>query len=224
MIRVSDNVTTASIPYNQPNLKQVHHQSRQHVRDIEEDGAAEIVNSQINSTSLGQTTNLKEALRQQRRAQVIGRISSTVGHQRSEALGHFQLGQQEYANGNVMQAATAMHLACELDPDNEAFKQHYEMVRKEARVLKAQEFIDAAENAESFSNWGRAIEQYRKAVSYECEAAAPYARLSCIENRSRSEGDPTFASTVLKDPENPDYHCMLGEAYFRQDMTLNAKG
>lgn len=171
-------------------------------------------------------TNIKETLRQQRRQQVIGQVSSNLEQQRAQALTHFQQGQQDYADGRVMQAATAMHLACKLDPDNEEFKQHFQMVRKEARVLKAQEYIASAENAESFSNWGRAIELYRKAVAYECEPAAPYARLAYLV--AKIEPDPRevirlLQIAVLKEPENPEYHCLLGEAYFRQDMALNAK-
>jgi curved DNA-binding protein CbpA len=171
-------------------------------------------------------TNIKETLRQQRRDRVIGQVSSNLEQQRAQALTHFQQGQQDYAAGRVMQAATAMHLACKLDPDNEDFKQHFQMVRKEARVLKAQEYIASAENAESFSNWGRAIELYRKAVAYECEPAAPYARLAYLV--SKIDPDPREVIRLLqiavqKDPDNPEYHCLLGEAYFRQDMALNAK-
>ena len=178
------------------------------------------------SASTAANINIKESLRQQRRQQVIGQVSSTLGQQRAQALTHFQQGQQDYSEGRIMQAATAMHLACKLDPDNEEFKQHFEMVRKEARVLKAEEYIASAEHAESFSNWGRAIELYRKAVAYECEPAAPYARLAYLV--SKIDPDPREVIRLLqiavqKDPDNPEYHCLLGEAYFRQDMTLNAK-
>ena len=119
-----------------------------------------------------------------------------------------------------------MHLACELAPDNEEYIEHHRLVRQEARRLKSREFIAAAENAESFQNYGRAIEQYRKAVSYDCDPAEPYARLAYL--LSRLDPDPREVIRLLqiavqKEPDNAEYHCLLGESYFRQGMSLNAK-
>ena len=170
--------------------------------------------------------SIKERLRRQRTKQIIGQVSSSIEEQRQKAHERFEQGMSDYREGRVMQAATALHFACELDPENQQYKEHFRVIRKEARALKAAEFIAAAENAESFSNYGRAIEQYRKAVSYECEAAAPYARLAYLV--SKLDPDPReiihlLQIAVQKDPENAEYHCLLGEAYFRQGMSLNAK-
>ena len=170
--------------------------------------------------------DIKERMKKKRQADVLGQISMTVAEQKRKAQEHFDQGMKEYADGLVMQAATAIHLACKLAPDNEDFKEHFRVVRKEARAIKALEFIAAAENAESFSNFGRAIEQYRKAVSYECEDATPYARLAYL--LSKLDPDPReilrlLQIAVQKDPTNAEYHCLLGESYFRQGMTLNAK-
>ncbi len=189
---------------------------RQRERQAEQEQNAKTSNS----------SSIKERMKQQRQKSILGKISSSVGEQKQKAKEHFEQGKKEYSQGNVMQAATAMHLACKLDPDNEHYKEHFRVVRKEARALKATEFIAAAENAEAFSNYGRAIEQYRKAVSYECDAAAPYARLAYL--LSKLDPDPREILRLLqiasqKDPDNAEYHCLLGEAYFRQGMTLNAK-
>ena len=172
------------------------------------------------------TDSIKERLRKQRKRQIIGRVSSSIEEQRQKAHDSFEQGMLDYREGRVMQAATALHFACELDPENQQYKEHFRVIRKEARSLKAAEFIAAAENAESFSNYGRAIEQYRKAVSYECEDAAPYARLAYLV--SKLDPDPReiihlLQIAVQKDPDNAEYHCLLGEAYFRQGMSLNAK-
>ena len=172
------------------------------------------------------TDSIKERLRKQRKREIIGRVSTSIEEQRQKAHESFEQGMLDYREGRVMQAATALHFACELDPENQQYKEHFRVIRKEARSLKAAEFIAAAENAESFSNYGRAIEQYRKAVSYECEEAAPYARLAYLV--SKLDPDPReiihlLQIAVQKDPENAEYHCLLGEAYFRQGMSLNAK-
>ena len=172
------------------------------------------------------TDSIKERLRKQRKRQIIGQMSASIEEQRQKAHESFEQGMLDYREGRVMQAATALHFACELDPDNQQYKEHFRVIRKEARALKAAEFIAAAENAESFSNYGRAIEQYRKAVSYECEEAAPYARLAYLV--SKLDPDPReiihlLQIAVQKDPDNAEYHCLLGEAYFRQGMSLNAK-
>ena len=172
------------------------------------------------------TDSIKERLRKQRKNQIIGQVSSSIEEQKQKAHASFEQGMLDYREGRVMQAATALHFACELDPENQQYKEHFRVIRKEARALKAEEFIAAAENAESFSNYGRAIEQYRKAVSYECEDAAPYARLAYLV--SKLDPDPReiihlLQIAVQKDPDNAEYHCLLGEAYFRQGMSLNAK-
>ncbi len=179
-----------------------------------------------NSSESGSERLTKDKLKKQRQQQVLGQISMSLAEQKQKAQEHFNQGKKDYSAGKVMQAATAMHLACKMDPDNEQFKEHFRVVRKEARAIKAKEFIAAAENAESFSNFGRAIEQYRKAVSYECEAAEPYARLAYL--LSKLDPDPREIMRLLqiavqKDPDNAEYHCLLGESYFRQGMSLNAK-
>ena len=170
--------------------------------------------------------SIKERLKRQRKEEIIGKVSTSIGEQRQKALESFEQGMLDYREGRVMQAATALHFACEQDPENQQYQEHFRVIRKEARALKAEEFIAAAENAESFSNYGRAIEQYRKAVSYECDDAAPYARLAYLV--SKLDPDPReiihlLQIAVQKDPENAEYHCLLGEAYFRQGMSLNAK-
>ena len=177
-------------------------------------------------TSSEPKQSIKEKLRRQRQKQIIGRVNSSIEEQKQKAHENFEQGMLDYREGRVMQAATALHFACELDPENQQYKEHFRVIRKEARALKAEEFIAAAENAENFSNYGRAIEQYRKAVSYECEDAAPYARLAYLV--SRLDPDPReiihlLQIAVQKDPDNAEYHCLLGKAYFRQGMSLNAK-
>jgi len=170
--------------------------------------------------------SIKDRLKKQRQEQVVGKIQTTIAEQKQKAQESFEQGMLDYREGRVMQAATNLHFACEMEPDNDQYKEHFRVIRKEARALKAKEFIAAAENAESFSNYTRAIEQYRKAVSYDCEEAAPYARLAYLV--SRLDPDPReiihlLQIAVQKDPENAEYHCLLGEAYFRQGMSLNAK-
>ena len=170
--------------------------------------------------------SIRDRLKKQRQQKVVGKVRSSIEEQRQKAQESFEQGMLDYREGRVMQAATNLHFACEMDPDNNQYKEHFRVIRKEARALKAEEFIAAAENAENFSNYGRAIEQYRKAVSYECEDAAPYARLAYLV--SRLDPDPReiihlLQIAVQKAPENAEYHCLLGEAYFRQGMSLNAK-
>ncbi len=208
-----------------PTLRTTRHRKgrRRRARERERRQAQE---TQEEGTKKSNAASIKEQMRRKRQESILGKISSSVGEQRQKAQEHFEQGKSEYSQGNVMQAATAMHLACKLDPDNEQYKEHFRVVRKEARALKATEFIAAAENAEAFSNYGRAIEQYRKAVSYECEEAAPYARLAYL--LSKLDPDPREILRLLqiasqKAPDNAEYHCLLGEAYFRQGMTLNAK-
>ena len=89
----------------------------------------------------------------------------------------------DYRDGRVMQAATALHFACELDRKQQ-YKEHFRVIRKEAFGPSRRQSLSLLRRMQrSFSNYGRAIEQYRKAVSYECEDAAPYARLAYLVSR-----------------------------------------
>lgn len=222
-IKAVQSTDTSLSPSPSPSNATTRHRKGRRRRERERNRSTEA------STDAPQTESardMKERMKKKRQTEVLNQISMTVAEQRRKAQEHFDQGMKDYADGLIMQAATAIHLACKLDPDNEPFKEHFRVVRKEARAIKALEFIAAAENAESFSNFGRAIEQYRKAVSYECEDATPYARLAYL--LSKLDPDPReilrlLQIAVQKDPNNSEYHCLLGESYFRQGMTLNAK-
>ena len=180
--------------------------------------------TQTETTTAGQ--DLRQSMRDRRRQEILGKVSTTLDGQIEQAARHYRSGLDAYATGDIMRASTEIHLACEFAPTNQEYLEKHKMVRKEARRLKAREFIAAAENAESFQNWGRAIEQYRKAVSYDCDSAAPYARLAYL--LSRLDPDPREVIRLLqiavqKESDNAEYHCLLAESYFRQGMSLNAK-
>ena len=60
------------------------------------------------------TDSIKERLRKQRKRQIIGKVSSSIEEQRQKAHDSFEQGMLDYREGRVMQAATALHFACEL--------------------------------------------------------------------------------------------------------------
>lgn len=170
--------------------------------------------------------DISEALKQNRQNKVLNAIQQQNQEQKDKAQRLYQEAMDAYNNGDVLKAATNLHIACKMEPKNQNFMSKYKIIRKEARIKKANDFFAQAENAETYQNYARAIEQYKKAVEYECEDARAYARLAYLLDKL--DPDPReilrlLQVAVQKDPNNVEYRCTLGEAYRHQGLMINAK-
>ena len=168
----------------------------------------------------------KKKKQSQRRERIMGQVKQTLNSQHTRAQHFFEIGQKQLEEEKTMQAASSLHIACKLNPDNREYKQLFMKVKKMARSAKALEIFAAAENAEQFQNYQEALRQYRKAVEYEVDDARAYARLAYLIGKldpDPRESMRLMQIAVKKEPENPEYHCILGEIYAQEGMGLNAK-
>ena len=171
-------------------------------------------------------TTRHKTIREERREQILQQFADNRNETKQKAMQYYNSALEDYQNGDVMKAAMSLHLACKLEPTNTEFETKYKAIRKEARLLKAQEYFNAAESAESYQDYARAIEQYKNAVSYECKDARAYARLAYLLDKLEPDSREVvrlLQIAVQKDPQNIDYHCNLAEAYTRAGLQLNAK-
>lgn len=174
------------------------------------------------------TTPRKEikTAKQRRRDKVLNQVKKTVDSQKSRAKHFYELAKKDLEAERPMQAAASLHIACKLEPDNEEFRKLYVSCKKKARSAKALEIFASAENAENFQNYQEALSLYKKAVEYEVEDARAYSRLAYLLEKlapDPRESMRLMQIAVRKAPENPEYHCILGEIYSKEGMNLNAR-
>jgi len=139
---------------------------------------------------------------------------------------YFDQGQKDYEEGHVAKAVSSLHLACQFDPKNEAYRTLYKKVRREARLVKVDQLLQSATSAEQFQNYREAISLYQQTVDLDPKDGMPYYRLALLVKRY--EQDPRRAvnylrKAVAKSPTNIEYRLELGELYIELGMSLNAK-
>ena len=184
----------------------------------------------ISSSKAGQNSSSEtkkiRGIRAQRREAFMSQINEGLKEQVQRAENFFDAGKRDLDEGRPLQAAASLHIACKLSPDNEEYKVTYKRAKKLARQEKSKEFFATAESAESFQNYHDALKYYRKAVEYEINDARAYARLAYLIEKLQPDPRETIKLmriAVQQSPDNPEYRCILGEIYLREDMKLNAR-
>ncbi|MBM76597.1 MAG: hypothetical protein CMK59_14410 [Proteobacteria bacterium] len=180
------------------------------------------------STQTTDSENKKKVrgIRSQRRDAFMNKVNEGIKEQNQRAENFFEAGKKDLDEGRPLQAAASLHIACKLYPENEEYKTLYKEAKKLARQEKSKEFFATAESAESFQNYHDALKYYRKAVEYEIDDPRAYARLAYLIEKldpDPRESIKLMRIAVQKSPENPEYRCILGEIYLREDMKLNAR-
>jgi curved DNA-binding protein CbpA len=177
-------------------------------------------------TSSESRPKTEQKRKSQRRERIMGKVQQTLDSQLTRAQHFYEIGQKQLEEEKTMQAASSLHIACKLNPENKEYRKTFAKVKRLARAAKALEIFAAAENAEQFQNYQEALRQYRKAVEYEVDDARAYARLAYLIEKldpDSRESMRLMQIAVKKEPENPEYHCILGEIYAREGMGLNAR-
>lgn len=155
---------------------------------------------------------------QQLKAQMKGRVG--------RARRYFEQGKQDYDAGNTTKAVSALHLACQFEPDNKEYQALYQLARRESRTTLSQRHVEAGESAESLSNYREAIHQYTEACKMQPLDGLPHYRLANllihVEHDKRGALSH-LREAVSKTPKNTDYRLALADLYAELNMALNAK-
>ncbi len=142
-----------------------------------------------------------------------------------KAKKHFEEGKREFDAGNFIKAASSLYLAMTFDDGNEQYKELNQLVQQKAKNMRALQFVNQAESAESFGSWREALEHYQKAV--ECEPSEGLAYFRLAQLLIHKVDDPRAAMTNLRravkfEPENHKYRNALAELYILVGMPQNA--
>lgn len=161
-----------------------------------------------------------------KKQEILQKVKEGIEGKKQKAMSFFELGKKQMSADKPMEAAASLHVACKLEPENEAYKTLYKKARKIARELKAKTIFAQAENAENYQNYHDAIRLYREAIEYNISDARAYARLAYLIEKldpDIRESIRLMRLAVQKDLENPEYRCILAEIYAREGMERNAR-
>jgi tetratricopeptide (TPR) repeat protein len=155
---------------------------------------------------------------QQLKAQMKGRVG--------RAKRYFDQGKQDYEAGNTTKAVSALHLACQFEPDNKEYQALYQLARRESRTALSQRHVEAGESAESLSNYREAIHQYKEACKMQPLDGLPHFRLANLlihVEHNKRDALTHLREAVSKTPKSTDYRLALADLYAELNMGLNAK-
>ncbi len=153
-------------------------------------------------------------------------LGKAVGQNRGKAQAHFEEGKREYEAGNYIKAASSLYLATQFDPGNAEYRAINEEAQQFARNMRALQFVNQAENAETYGNWREALDFYQKAVECNPTEGLAFYRLGQL---LYGKADDTrgavsqFRMAVAREPESTKYRLALAEIYIVVGMPRNAE-
>jgi len=156
----------------------------------------------------------------------VERLKEEMRQKTKRARGYFEQGKAEVDAGKIVKAASSLYLATTYDPRSKEYKALFDEVSKEARKLKAAQFVAAAEGAESYQRAKEAIAHYRSAVEYDPTNGRALHRLALLVRRY--EEDDRQAVQLLRQAVNSapnviEYRMALADLYAELGMSLNAR-
>ncbi len=164
--------------------------------------------------------------RSQYRKKVMSKVRQDVTENIRRAKVYYEAGKKDLEEGQPLKAESSLYLAVKLDPRNEAYRTLLNEAHDQSLQIRSQQFMNAAESAESYQNIQEALYNYRKAVEYKSQNGQVYYRLAQLTRRFEKdtrEALKLLRSAVQYEPENADFRIALAEVYAELDLGLNAR-
>lgn len=138
----------------------------------------------------------------------------------------FEAGMAAFAREEWIDAAGSVRLAIAFDPWNEAFKDRFVDVQRKAHEVLSERHLKEAESAVEMRDYPAAGRAYEEALHY--RAHDPQLLFKAAEVLCATSGDLHRAkewaqSAVEIEPENSDYHRLLGQVFRAAGLDANAK-
>ncbi len=138
----------------------------------------------------------------------------------------FESGMAAFAREQWVDAAGSVRLAIAFDPWNEAFKDRFVDVQRKAHEVLSERHLKEAENAVDVRDFAAATKAYEEAIHY--RAHDPRLLFQAAELLVATDGDLHRAkewaqSAVEIEPENADYHRLLGQVFRAAGLDANAR-
>ena len=160
------------------------------------------------------------------RKQIMGKVRQDVVENIRRAKIYYEAGKKDLEDGQPLKAESSLYLAVKLDPRNRTYRSLLNEAHAQSLQIRAQQFMNAAESAESFQNIQEAMYNYRKAVEYKSQDGQVYYRLAQLIRRFEKDTREALKHlrvAVQCTPNNADFRIALAEVYAELDLGLNAR-
>ena len=160
------------------------------------------------------------------RKQLMSKVRQDVVENIRRAKIYYDAGQKDLEDGQPLKAESSLYLAVKLDPRNRTYRSLLNEAHQQSLQIRAQQFMNAAESAESFQNIQEAMYNYRKAVEYKSQDGQVYYRLAQLIRRFEKDTREALKHlrvAVQCTPDNAEFRIALAEVYAELDLGLNAR-
>lgn len=160
------------------------------------------------------------------RKQLMGKVRKDVVENIRRATIYYDAGKKDLEDGQPLKAESSLYLAVKLAPQNQVYRDLLNEAHEQSLQIRAQQFMNAAESAESFQNIQEAMYNYRKAVEYKSQNGLVYYRLAQLIRRFEKDTREALKHlrvAVQCTPDNADFRIALAEVYNELDLGLNAR-
>ncbi|MFT5680007.1 MAG: curved DNA-binding protein CbpA [Myxococcota bacterium] len=160
------------------------------------------------------------------RQKVMSQVRQDVVENVRRAKIYYEAGKKDLADGHPLKAESSLYLSVKLDPHNDTYRSLLDEAHEQSLQIRAQQYMNAAESAESFQNIQEALYNYRKVVEYKSRNGLAYYRLAQLIRRFEKdtrEALKHLRSAVQYTPDNADFRIALAEVYAELDLGLNAR-
>ena len=160
------------------------------------------------------------------RKQIMNKVRQDVVENVRRAKIYYDAGKKDLEDGQPLKAESSLYLAVKLDPRNRVYRNLLNEAHEQSLQIRAQQFMNAAESAESFQNIQEAMYNYRKAVEYKSRNGHVYYRLAQLIRRFEKDTREALKHlrvAVQCTPDNAEFRIALAEVYAELDLGLNAR-
>ena len=160
------------------------------------------------------------------RRKVMQKVRQDVVDNIRRAKIYYEAGKKDLSDGQPLKAESSLYLAVKLDPRNADYRKLLNEAHEASLQIRSQQFLTAAESAESYQNIQEAIYNYRKAAEYQSRDGVVYFRLGLLIRRFEKdtrEALKHLRTAVRYTPNNAEFRIALAEVYAELDLALNAR-
>lgn len=194
--------------------------------NAEDEAQAKGATSQPQRRVRRRASRLTPRARTKYRKQVMGKVRLDIAENMRRAKIYYEAGKKDLADGQPLKAESSLYLAVKLDPRNQTYQDLLNEAHEQSYQIRAQQFMNAAESAESFQNIQEAMYNYRKAVEYKSQNGQVYYRLAQLIRRFEKDTREALKHlrvAVQCTPNNAEFRIALAEVYAELDLGLNAR-
>jgi len=160
------------------------------------------------------------------------RMGGLQGHHKAKkerkqkAKTFFESGMAAFRSDRWLEAAGSVRLAMAFDPANDVYREEFVKVQRKAHEERAKQLTRTAEGALDLRNYQEGFDALEEAFYYrpfDAELAIRGAKIAWQGIGDLRKAKDLASSACELEPEQAEYHRVLGQIYKAADLTANAK-